>query len=67
MVGFPSTMSSSPQHTPLREVFPIVSRTTAMRNESGDASANGDWIAENKEIVPLFPFNTTAVLRRQTE
>jgi hypothetical protein len=65
MVGFPSTMSSCPQHTPLPAVLPIVSGMTAGLAFAGNPRDTGVRIAENTVIMSLLPVEATIVWRSQ--
>jgi hypothetical protein len=66
MVGFPSTMFSSPQHTPLLASLPIDSGTTSDWLHSAGPAATGDRIAENKGVMPVPLTSASAVLERPT-
>jgi hypothetical protein len=66
MVGFPSPMLSSTQHTPLRAVLPIDSGIASDWLHSAGPAATGDRIAENKGVMPVSLASATAVLGRPT-
>lgn len=53
MVGFPSTMSSSSQHTPLRAIFPIDSEMTSNWPHGVGPTSSADRIAENEGVMPV--------------
>ena len=66
MVGFPSPMFSSPQHTPLRAILPIDSGMTWDWLHSAGPAATGDQIAQNKGVMPVSLTIASAVLGRPT-
>ena len=66
MVGFPSTMFSSPQHTPLLAILPIDSGTTSDWLHSAGPTATGDRITENKGVMPVRLTSASAGLGRLT-